>query len=99
MKHVNASEFRERFEEYWDLALHEPIAITKDDIMHLVVISYEEFKDLRAKAGVQQSFSVSELSEDDIKLISESKMPPGFEHLNEEMEDSEPQEKDRDPEK
>ncbi len=42
---------------------------------------------LRAEAGIQQSMHVSELSEESIKAIKEAKMPPGFEHLNEDMED------------
>ena len=58
-----------------------------DPTIQLVVLSYEEYKSLRAKAGIQKAMHVSELSEVDIKTISEAKMPPGYEHLNEEMED------------
>jgi len=50
-------------------------------------MSYEEYKILRHKAGIQQALHISELSEKDIRNISESGMPPELDSLNEELED------------
>ena len=87
MKVINDQEFQRHLAGYLDAALVEPVFVTKDAGTRLVVLSYEEYKDLRAKAGIQKAMHVSELSEADLKVIREAKMPPGYEHLNEEMED------------
>ena len=54
---------------------------------HHVIMSYEEYKNLRHKAGIQQALHISELSEEDIKMIAESKMSPELDYLNEELKD------------
>ena len=87
MKEITDTEFQSHFEQHQDAALVQPVVITKDDKPHLVVMSFEEYKNLRHKAGIQQSLHVSELSEADIKAITEAKMPADLEYLNEELED------------
>ena len=87
MKEITDTEFQSQFEQNQDAALVEPVVITKGDKPHLVVMSYEEYKNLRHKAGIQQSLHVSELSEADVKAITEAKMPADLEYLNEELED------------
>jgi PHD/YefM family antitoxin component YafN of YafNO toxin-antitoxin module len=87
MKEITETDIQSYFEKNTDAALVEPVVITKDDKPHLVIMSYEEYKNLRHKAGIQQSMHVSELSEADIKAITESKMPADLEYLNEELED------------
>ncbi len=87
MKEITDTDFQCHFEQHQDAALVEPVVITKDDKPHLVIMSYEEYKNLRHKAGIQQSMHVSELSEADIKAITEAKMPADLEYLNEELKD------------
>ena len=87
MKEITEKDFQVRFDEYWDAAHIEPVAITKDDKPQLVLISYEEYIDLRHKAGIQQAIHVGELSKEDIKAIADAKMPAGLDHLNDELED------------
>ena len=89
MKEISDKEFIERFEEYRNTALIEPVRITSEDETQLVLISnplYDQL--LRLYRKEQRAFHVSELSETDIKSISESKMPPEHDHLNEELEDN-----------
>jgi PHD/YefM family antitoxin component YafN of YafNO toxin-antitoxin module len=87
MKEITDTEFQSHFEQNRDAAVVEPVVITKDGKPHLVVISYEEYKNLRHKAGIQQSLHISELSEADFKAITESKVPAHLDYLNDELED------------
>jgi prevent-host-death family protein len=86
MKQVNATEFQRNPGLYQDAALKEgPLTITKHDRPHIVMMSYEDYKELRR--GLRKVRHVTELSDAEIDLILQSKMRPGHEHLNEDMED------------
>ena len=94
MLETTEKEFLERFEWYQNAALIEPVRITNEDETQLVLISnslYDHFHQLYRKE--QRAFHISDISAEDMKIISESRMPPGFEHLNEEMEGDEPEDK------
>lgn len=88
MRETTAKKFLERFEKYRHEALSEPVRITNEDETQLVLISnllYDQL--LRLFRKEQRAFNISELSEEDMKMIMESKMPPELDYLNEEMED------------
>jgi len=65
----------------------EVLSSEQDSYVGDYMIEIEEYKNLRRITGIQQSLHVSELSEADIKAITEAKMPADLEYLNEEIED------------
>ncbi len=83
MKHVNSTDFQRHFAEYQDVALKEPLAITKHDRPRLVMMSYEDYKELRR--GMRRALHVTELSDAEIDAISQAEMPAGHDHLDDEL--------------
>lgn len=88
MKEITEKDFQSNFEEYRNTALIEPVRITSEDESQLVLISNQFYDQLlRLYRKEQRAFDVSELSEEDVKAITEAKMPAELDYLNEEMED------------
>jgi predicted RNase H-like HicB family nuclease len=65
----------------------EVLSSEQDSYVGDYMIEIEEYKNLRRIVAIQQSLHVSELSEADIKAITEAKMPADLEYLNDELED------------
>jgi prevent-host-death family protein len=85
MKQVSVSELQKKSGVYHDMALSEPITITKHDRPSLVLLSFEEYQ--RLTKQTRRSLSVSQLSEEDLAAIMVSEVPKEYEHLNEELEE------------
>jgi prevent-host-death family protein len=80
---VTSTEFKNRVGEFQDKALAAPVHITKNGREHTILISAEEYH--RLKLRDRQVFLVEELDDETLEAIANSKMPEGFEHLNEEL--------------
>jgi PHD/YefM family antitoxin component YafN of YafNO toxin-antitoxin module len=69
---IDGMDFQCRFEEFSEKALIEPIVITDEGEANLAVISYDEFNNLRAKAGIQEPIHAKDFTEDDIRYFKQS---------------------------
>ena len=87
MLRYSAAELQRQLGHIQDQALKEPVTITRHGRDRLVILDAEEFKQLRKRARV--AMSVEELSDDDIKQIEQTSMPPKHNHLNAELESTE----------
>lgn len=85
MKKVSAGEFRKNSGKYTDMALADPITITRHDRPSLVLLSFDTYLELTGKN--RRALHVTELSESDLREIIAAKVPRDFNHLNDEMED------------
>ncbi len=85
MKQVNSTDFQRKPGLYQDAALVEPLTIMKHDRPHIVMMSYEEYKNLRR--GMRQALHVTELSDADMEAIMAARVPPEHAHLDDELDD------------
>jgi prevent-host-death family protein len=92
MKTVTAAELQRNIGRYQDMALREPVAVTRNGRESCVMISTDEYR--RLKRRDRQVFHVDTASEaqlqEMIEFVSKSEMPPGFEHLDKELKDWKP---------
>lgn len=86
MREISAQEFIENPAETLNDARYEPVAITEDGKRQLVIMSIEVFESMRR--GSRRVLHVSEMTEEDVREIADSKMPEGPEHLDKELDDS-----------
>jgi hypothetical protein len=86
MREIELREFTENAAETLNDARYEPVAITEDGKRRLVIMSIEVFESMRR--GSRRVLHVSEMTEDDIREIADSKMPEGLEHLDSELDES-----------
>jgi len=84
MMTVSAAEFQRNFGRYQDEALKQPVSITRNGRDRLVVLAVEEYQRLKRRDRVV--FKTEELSEADIKAITEGGMDQRHDHLNAELE-------------
>lgn len=84
MKYVPAGEFKKYTGKYQDMALSAPITITKHDRPSLVLLSFDEYQKLTG--STQRALHVSQLSEDSLDAIMNSRVPEKYDHLNDELE-------------
>jgi prevent-host-death family protein len=84
MQSVSAAEFQRNFGRYQDEALKQPLSITRNGRDRLVVLSTEEYQ--RLKRRDRQVFKAEELSDAEIKAITEGGMDARHDHLNAELE-------------
>ena len=88
MKTVSAAELQRNIGRYQDIALREPVAVTRNGRESCVLLSTDEFKRLMRR---DRRVVLSEnLSEDEIAAIAASEMPQGYEHLDELLKDWKP---------
>ncbi len=80
---VSSTEFQNQVGRYQDEALQHPVEITKNGRDHVVLLSAAEYR--RLKRRDREVLLAGELSDADLEAVAASKMPPGREHLNEEM--------------
>ncbi len=88
MKTVSAAELQRNIGRYQDIALREPVAVTRNGRESCVLLSTDEYK--RLKQRDRRVFRAEDLDEETITLIAQSKMPAGFEHLDAELKDWKP---------
>jgi prevent-host-death family protein len=81
---VSATEFETAFTRLTDQAMTEPVAITKQGEDLLVVLSAVEYA--RLKRFERKAYSAAEIPEEWMAAIETAEVPPGYEHLNAELE-------------
>ena len=77
---VSSAEFLKQYGALSDQALSEPVTITRNGRDRLVLLSVGEFE--RMKAYSPHARFAHELSEDEIDMIAQARVPAGHEHLN-----------------
>ena len=85
---VTTAEFIKGYGALADKALTEPVTITKNGRDRLVLVSADEYERLRRRD--RRAFRAEELSEADINLIAQAKMPDEYGYLDEELGDWQP---------
>jgi prevent-host-death family protein len=92
MKTVSAADLQRNIGRYQDIALREPVAVTRNGRESCVLLSTHEY--YRLKRRDRQVFHVDTASEEQLKemidLVSNSEVPPGYEHFDEELKDWKP---------
>ena len=92
MKTVTAADLQRNIGRYQDIALREPVAITRNGRESCVLLSTDEFKRLMRRD--RKVFHVETMSDEQrqemINLVSQSEMPAGHEHVDELLKDWEP---------
>ena len=82
---VSAAEFHRNIGRYQDIALTKPVAITKNGRERTVLLSAEEYH--RLKRRDRRVIVASDLTDEEIEAIANSRMDPKYDHLNEELKD------------
>nr|WP_255608339.1 type II toxin-antitoxin system prevent-host-death family antitoxin [Methylosinus sp. Sm6] len=85
---VSAADFQRNIGRYQDLALREPVAVTRNGRESCVLLSVDEYR--RLKRRDRRVRLVEELSDEEIALIAKAEVPAGYEHLDEELKDWNP---------
>jgi PHD/YefM family antitoxin component YafN of YafNO toxin-antitoxin module len=85
---VSAADFQRNIGRYQDLALPQPVAVTRNGRESCVLISTEEY--LRLKRRDRRVMRVEDFTDEEISLIAKAEVPPGYEHLDEELKDWKP---------
>jgi hypothetical protein len=85
---VSADEFQRNTGVYQDMALTNPVAITKDGQERTVLLSSQEYH--RLKRRDRQVLGLGDLTENDIAAIAGAKVDPKYNHLDDELKDWQP---------
>ncbi len=85
---VTTAEFIKNFGTLADKALTEPLTITKHGRDRFVLVEAAEFE--RLKRRDRKVYGLGEMPDELFELIKQSKMPEGYEHLDEELKDWKP---------
>jgi len=85
---VTTAEFIKGYGTLADRALTEPVTITKNGRDRLVLISAAEYE--RLLRHDRRAVRPEELTEADVDAIAKADVPPGHEHLNDEVRDWQP---------
>ena len=80
---VKAAEIQKRFGEFQDIALVEPVTITKYGRDSVVMLSVAEYRKMRRR--YRESLAVENLSEEQIEAILRAEMSPEHSALDEEL--------------
>ncbi len=83
MLKVTSAEFQRHFGMYQDKAMREPIAITQHGRDRIVVMSSDDYAELKKRA--REVLSVSQLSDADAEAIAAAKVGQEYRHLNNEL--------------
>ncbi len=78
---VSSTEFQQNVGRYQDVAMREPVTITKNGRNHTVLVSADFFETV-LKGRVARR--VEDLDEATIKAIAEAEVPARFAHLDDE---------------
>lgn len=85
MPKVTSVEFQQNVGRYQDMAIAEPVEVTKHGRRHVVVLSDQEYR--RLKRQDRQTAPVWQIPSEVIDGIEKAEVPPGHERLNAELED------------
>ncbi len=70
---VSSAEFQRNFGRYQDMALTQPVAVTRNGRARTVTMSLEEYE--RLKRRDRQVLSLDDFTDEDIKALEESRAP------------------------
>ncbi len=82
---VTATEFRRKFDEYQNIALTKPVAITQNGRVRTVLLSAEEYH--RLKRRDRQVLAAGDLTDRQVEAIRNAKVSDEHAHLNDELRD------------
>jgi hypothetical protein len=82
---VSSTEFGKEVGRYQDLALREPVVVTRNGRDRTVVVSSDEYQ--RLKRRDRQVFAAGDLPEEIVDAVSLTEMDPRHERLDELIED------------
>ncbi|HVY33299.1 MAG TPA: type II toxin-antitoxin system prevent-host-death family antitoxin [Caulobacteraceae bacterium] len=85
---ISTADFIKKFGELADLALAEPLRITKHGRDRLVVLSAAEYD--RLKRRDRRVVRVEDLTDEDLDLIAQAEVPAEFAYLDAELENWKP---------
>jgi hypothetical protein len=85
---VSSAEFIKNYGSLTDMALGEPVTITRNGRDRLVLLSAQEYA--RLKKRDRRVVATGELTELEVDAVARSKMPSGHEHLDSELADWKP---------
>jgi len=85
MHSVTISDLQRQIGEIQDLALKEPVSVTRNGREKYVFLSSEEYH--RLKRRDREVLGLEELSEEDIRDIAAAQVPAEYSYLNELMSD------------
>ena len=85
---VSTAEFIKNYGTLADKALVEPVTITKNGRDRFVLVAAEEFE--RLKRRDRRVVATGDFTDEEMELIAKAEMPPGYEHLDAELEGWEP---------
>lgn len=80
---VKAAEIQKNFGKYQDIALAEPVTVTKYGRDSVVILSAAEYRRMRRR--YREALGVEDLSEDEIEAIARSEMSAEHAALDEEL--------------
>lgn len=79
MDQMTVEEFKQNIDKFMDGEWFPHFAVTRDGEPRVVLMHIDVFRTIRRTATVREA------TEEELKAIMESKMPDGFEHLDEEL--------------
>ena len=85
MIRVSSTEFGKEIGRYQDAALTQPVVVTRNGRDRTVMIAAEEYR--RLKRRDRRVVAIEDFTDEDMALIAKSEVPPGYEHLDEELKD------------
>jgi prevent-host-death family protein len=85
MLRFTSRDLQRRIGEIQDLALTQPVWITRNGRDRLVVLSAEEYRRLKRRDRV--ALRVEELTDEELEAIGRAEVPAEFNHLDAELEE------------
>jgi PHD/YefM family antitoxin component YafN of YafNO toxin-antitoxin module len=85
---VSSAEFIKNYGTLADMALQEPVTITKNGRDRLVLISSEEYERMRRRD--RRVIRAEDMSDEEIEEIMQQRVPEEYDYLNEELKDWKP---------
>lgn len=80
---ISSTEFQQNVGRYQDTALRQPVVVTKNGRDHVVILSAEDYKQLRQRS--REVLLAGALSDDELEAVARAEMPAGRDHLNDEL--------------
>jgi len=84
MVKVASAEFQKNIGRYQDLALTQPVVVTRNGRERTVLISADEYT--RLKRRDRRVMTLDDFTEEDIRAIEQSDAPPEFAQFDDEVE-------------
>jgi prevent-host-death family protein len=84
MVKISSAEFQKNFGRYQDVALKEPVTVTRNGRDRTVLLSVEEYE--RLKRRDRRVMSLDDFTEEDIAAIEQAQVPPEAAQFNHEVE-------------